>query len=131
MRNDAGQRFAPQPGVDAEKREPGVGAAAIEREQLEVILEHHRHMAGALGANGRQPAEQEVRHAHALIAIAAPAPAALVLQQKVALCQRRMGGAGLKLRAQMKGRVKVQRIGRLGQAGLRTDHNRWRRLSAR
>ena len=44
----AGQHLAAQAGVDAEQRQAGVRAAAEQRQQLEMVLEHHRHVAGPL-----------------------------------------------------------------------------------
>ena len=52
----AGQHLAAQAGVDAEQGQPGVGAAAVEREQLEMVLEHHRHVAGPLLVDRPEPA---------------------------------------------------------------------------
>ena len=50
----AGERLAAQARVDAEQRQPGVAAAAVEREQLEMVLEQHRDVAGTLRRRSRR-----------------------------------------------------------------------------
>ena len=77
-----GEHLAAQPGVDAEQRQPGVGAAAEEREQLEVVLEQHRDVPGTGVVDRAEAPQEEVRHAHRLVAELAIGPRAVALHEQ-------------------------------------------------
>jgi hypothetical protein len=97
---DSGEGVAAQAGVDAEQREARIAAAAVQREQVEVVVEQHRHVPRAAPARGAEAAAQEVGGAHARVAVLAVGPGALALEEEGLLGQRGMLGAGLDLGAQ-------------------------------
>ena len=75
----AGQRVSAKPRVETEQRQPGHTAATVEREQLDVVLDHHRDVARTLLIDRAKPPAQEVRDAHRLVAQLAVRPATIVM----------------------------------------------------
>src|SRR5262249_46193017 len=113
--DDSGERLAAQPRVDAEERQAAVRAAAVEPEQLEMVLEHHGDVTGPPVVDRAEPAAQEVRHPHALVAVAAERPRAIVLAQEDAVGDVGMAGARLDLRAEQQ--RSIERRGGDGHLG--------------
>ena len=86
----AGEHLAAQPRVDAEQRQPGVGAAAVERQQLHVVVEQHRHVSRVGVVDAAEAAQEKMRHAHRLVAELAVGPGAIAVHAAIP-CRRRAG----------------------------------------
>ena len=82
MVDDSGEYLPAQARVDAEECRAADPAAAVEREQLEVVLEQHGHVRWALLVAHAESSEHEVRHARRLVAKPAVAPAPRVLHEE-------------------------------------------------
>jgi hypothetical protein len=94
------ERVAAEPRVDAEEGMPEVAAAAVERHQLEVVLEQHRHVAGTRVVARAETAREEMRDADRLVAVALVRPRAVALQQERPAAHLGMGGARVDLDAE-------------------------------
>jgi len=93
----AREHLAAQAGIHPKHGQSGVCAAAEERQQLEVVVQHHGHMTGVRRIDGSEPAKQKVRHAHRFVAELAVRPGALALPQQHLVGRHRMVGARLDL----------------------------------
>src|SRR6185295_12081016 len=71
---DAGERVAAKAGVHPEERRPDVATAAVEGEQLEVVLEHHRDVRRPRVVDRAEPTPKEVGDADAFVAVALVRP---------------------------------------------------------
>jgi hypothetical protein len=92
-----GQGLAAKARVDAEERVAGVGTAEEQRHQLEVVLEQHGDVTRRAVARGLEPAAQEVRRAHRLVAQLPIGPRPLVLHQEDLVLGHRVSDASLEL----------------------------------
>ena len=97
--HDASERVAAKARVHAEQRQTRVGATAVQRQQLEMVLEQHRDMAGPPLVDRPEAPEQEMRDAHAFVAILPEGPGAFVLNQEDAISDVGMHRARFDLRA--------------------------------
>ena len=100
---DARKHLAAQARIHPEEREPRVAAATVEEHELGMVLEDHRDMPRTRLVDLAESTEQEVRGAHALVAVLLVGPDAVVLQQDPAAGNLGVFGAGLDLGTEQEG----------------------------
>src|SRR5262249_10661455 len=75
-------------------------AGAVERQQLEVVLENHGDVARPLVVDRTEALQEEARHAHTFVAIAAEGPGTIVLAEEHAAADVGMCGTSFDLGAE-------------------------------